>query len=164
MSAFAQQAGDLPVRPQIRRQPGRGPLASRPGESVAERGPDIRVLGAHLAEPRQLIGVLIALAELRGQPEEVRDVAFPRRGSGPGFGQQFRAELANRVEQPVPRIIAPRAQHHRLVHQADQGRQDVRPVKRVASADFFGRTDAERVREHRQPGPQQLLGGRAQMM
>ena len=57
-----------------------------------------------------------------------------------------------------------RAQHHRLVHQADQGRHDVIAAQGAARADLLGGRDAERAGEDRQPGPQQPLGGRAQVV
>ena len=57
-----------------------------------------------------------------------------------------------------------RAQHHRLVDQADQGGQDVLAGQRPAGAERLGGGEVERSGEHRQPRPEQLLLRRAEVV
>ncbi len=112
---------------------------------------------------RELVVVLGVGAEVAGQGAEVADV--PVLGDlGLRAVQPADPELADRIEQPVARTLLFRAQHHRLVHQADQGGQDVLGGQRPAGADRLGGRDVERPGEHRQPCPQPLLRGRAEVV
>ena len=67
--------------------------------------------------------------------------------------------------QPVPHgaVGVRGAQHDRLVHQPDQGVEDLVRAKVVARARLFRGGEVEAIGEDRQPGPQQPLGGRAQV-
>jgi hypothetical protein len=121
------------------------------------------VLAAQLTVARELIVILGAGAELAGQPAEVGDVPVPG-GLGLLADQPLGPELADRVEQPVPRVVLLRTQHDRLVHQADKAEQDVLAGQRPAGADRLGGGNAERAGEHRQPCPQQPFGGRAELV
>ena len=122
------------------------------------------VLAAQLRGSGQLVAVLVVGGEVLGQAGEVGDVPAPAAACSPDPGEPLGAELANGVEQPVPRLVLLRAQHDRLVHQADQGLDDVIAAQGAPRAGFLGGRDAERAGEDRQPGPQQPLGGRAQVV
>jgi hypothetical protein len=78
---------------------------------------------------------------------------------------QRHAVLPDDRGQPVPHraVGARRAQHDRLVDQPDQRVEDLIGAQLVAGARLFRGGEVEAVGQDRQPGPQQPLGGRAQV-
>ena len=84
-------------------------------------------------------------------------------------GQLLRAELPDRLQQQVAGAVTPGAlpvgpEHHGLVDQPDQRGEHVPGVEALVRAHLLGRLDVERAGEDRQPRPEQLLGGRAQVV
>ena len=166
-----QPASAPPALDLVRRHP--AAVAVAVVERVRERGRDVRVLRAQPPEPARLVVGQEMLVEVggHGQVPVGQPVEEPRLLAG--LRQLLAAELAQRVEQPVP-VRAARgaragvarrlavARHHRLVDQADQRVDDLVGGQRGVRADLLRRRQVERTREDRQPPPQGLLGRRAQ--
>ncbi|HEX3192528.1 MAG TPA: hypothetical protein VHS30_22375 [Streptosporangiaceae bacterium] len=140
-----QQAGDLPVSAQVGSQPDRFRGTAGPVEGVAEGGAQVGMLAPEQVVALELVVVLGVTAEFTRHGAEVRDVLVLRGvrvGGQPG--QPFGPELADGVQQPVPRGVLLRAQHHRLVHQGDEGGQDVLAGQGAAGAERLGGGEVER--------------------
>ena len=88
-------------------------------ERVLHGGAQVRVHLAQLAVAVHLVVVGEVDAEVLGHGQVPRDVPRPAGGQLTGRREPLGAELAQRVEHPVPLALA---QHHGLVDQPDRAR------------------------------------------
>ncbi|MGW0949591.1 hypothetical protein ACWD4O_44665 [Streptomyces sp. NPDC002623] len=138
---------------------------------MLQRNAQIAVLGTQPGQALLLAGAAPVVRDPLG--EAAVEVAVQHADAFPltGLGELLRAVLADGLQQPVARpALAFGDEDDGLGDQTIEEIEDVCAGDPVHAglgdpcADALGRLQAEAAGEHRQPVPQQPLGGRAQLM